>query len=73
MLDEIIFLEARVFRKFCEQVKVSPIEANKLFDRYGIWEYMEDAYDMLHLSSDECTIEDIIEILKVNSVQYETC
>lgn len=73
MLDEIIFFEARVFRKFCEQVKVSPIDANKLFDKYGIWKYMEDTYDMLHLSSDECTINDILEILKVNGVQYEAC
>lgn len=73
MLDEIIFFEARVFRRFCEQVKVSPTEANKLFDKYGIWKYIEDGYDMLHLSSDECAIEDILEILKVNGVQYETC
>ena len=73
MLDEIIFFEARVFRRFCEQVKVYPTEANKLFDKYGIWKYIEDSYDMLHLSSDECAIEDILEILKVNGVQYETC
>ena len=73
MLNEIIFFETRVFREFCEQVKLSPTEANKLFDKYGIWQYIEDTYDMLHLNSDECTIEDILEILKVNGVRYETC
>lgn len=73
MLDEIIFFEARVFREFCEQVKVSPAEASKLFDKFGIWKYIEDSYEILHLSSDECAVEDILEILKVNGVHYETC
>lgn len=73
MLNEMIFFETRVFRLFCEREKVSPVEANKLFDKYGIWKYIEETYDMLHLSSDECTYEDIVEILKVEGVHYETC
>ena len=73
MFDDMIFFEICVFRMFCEKEKVSPVEANKLFDKYGIWKYIEETYDMLHLSSDECTYEDIVEILKVEGVHYETC
>ncbi len=73
MLNEMIFFETRVFRLFCKKEKVSPVEANKLFDKYGIWKYIESTYDMLHLSSDECTYEDIVEFLKVKGVHYKTC
>ena len=53
MLNELIFFEARIFRMFCEKLQVSPVDANKLFEKYGIWKYIEDTYDMLHLNSDE--------------------
>lgn len=56
---------------FCEQLQVSPVDANKLFEKYGIWKYIEDTYDMLHLSSDEYALKNILEILRVNGVNYE--
>lgn len=55
---------------FCEKLKVSPVDANKLFEKYGIWKYIEDTYDMLHLSSDEYALKNILEILRVNGVNY---
>lgn len=71
MLNELIFFEARIFRMFCEKLQVSPVDANKLFEKYGIWKYIEDTYDMLHLNSDEYALENILEILRVNGVNYE--
>lgn len=71
MLNEVVFFETRIFRMFCEKLKVSPVDANKLFEKYGIWKYIEDTYDMLHLSSDEYALKNILEILKVNGVNYE--
>lgn len=56
---------------FCENLQVSPVDANKLFEKYGIWKYIEDTYDMLHLSSDEYALKNILEILRVNGVNYE--
>lgn len=56
---------------FCEKLQVSPVDTNKLFEKYGIWKYIEDTYDMLHLSSDEYALKNILEILRVNGVNYE--
>ena len=71
MLNELIFFEARIFRMFCEKLQVSPVDANKLFEKYGIWKYIEDTYDMLKLNGDECAINDIWEILKVKGIKLE--
>lgn len=71
MLNELIFFEARIFRMFCEKLQVSPVDANKLFEKYGIWKYIEDTYDMLKLNADECAVNDIWEILKVKGIKLE--
>ena len=71
MLKELIFFEARIFRMFCEKLQVSPVDANKLFEKYGIWKYIEDTYDMLKLNGDECAVNDIWEILKVKGIKLE--
>lgn len=71
MLNELVFFEARIFRMFCEKLQVSPVDANKLFEKYGIWKYIEDTYDMLKLNGDECAVNDIWEILKVKGIKLE--
>lgn len=71
MLNELIFFEACIFRMFCEKLQVSPVDANKLFEKYGIWKYIEDTYDMLKLNGDECAVNDIWEILKVKGIKLE--
>lgn len=71
MLNELIFFETRIFRMFCEKLRVSPVDANKLFEKYGIWKYIEDTYDMLKLNGDEYAVNDIWEILKVKGIKLE--
>lgn len=71
MLNELIFFEARIFRMFCKKLQVSPVDANKLFEKYGIWKYIEDTYNMLKLNGDECAVNDIWEILKVKGIKLE--
>ena len=75
MLNELIFFEVRIFRIFCEKLQVSSADTNKLFETYGVWKYIEDTYDMLRLSSDECAVKDILVMLKVNGIKLrgETC
>lgn len=71
MLNELIFFKVRIFRMFCEKLQVSSADTNKLFETYGVWKYIEDTYDMLSLSSDECAVNDIVEMLKINGVKLE--
>lgn len=75
MLNELIFFEVRIFRMFYEKLQVSSADTNKLFETYGVWKYIEDTYDMLSLSSDECALKDILVMLKVNGIKLrgETC
>ncbi|MCQ2374247.1 MAG: DUF3791 domain-containing protein [Phascolarctobacterium sp.] len=53
---------------FCDRVKCSPVEGNAIFEKYGIWTFIEECYDSLHLSSDESALEDIMKILKSKGV-----
>ena len=75
MLNELIFFEVRIFRMFYEKLQVSSADTNKLFETYGVWKYIEDTYDMLSLSSEECAVKDILVMLKVNGIKLrgETC
>ncbi len=64
MINEVLFMEARVFSEFLHRFNMSPKEANRLFENYGIWEYIENCYDLLHTSGDEYVLNDIIMILR---------
>ena len=64
MIDEVLFLEARVFREFCTLFKIRPSKANEIFKEYQIWNYIEDSYEGLHMSGDDYIVNDISEILK---------
>ncbi len=64
MLNEVLYMETRVFGEFCRRKNMSAKDANKLFKENNIWEYIESCYDILHLNGDESVLEDIDRILK---------
>ena len=68
MLDEMLFFEIRIFKMFCDKAKVSASEGNKLFDSYGIWKYIEDTYEMMHLNGDESALMEVFEVLKAKGI-----
>lgn len=59
MLDEVLFMQARLFRMFRESKGLSAEEANRVFDSQGIWAFLESCYDALHLEGDEAILSDI--------------
>lgn len=59
MIDEILFMQLRLFRLFCERRSLSPKEGNALWYKHGIWDFVELCYDSLHLSGDESALNDI--------------
>lgn len=59
MINEILYMETRIFSEYCEVMHIPAKEANRLFNLYHVWEYIESCYETLHLSGDECIIEDI--------------
>ena len=69
MLDEMLFFEIRIFKMFCDMANVSASEGNKLFDSYGIWKYIEDTYDMMHLNGDESALMEIFKVLQLKEIE----
>lgn len=63
MLNEVLFMEIRLFRLFLGRTGLSPVQANRLFKEQRIWSYIEDCYDSLHLQGDETILEEIMGIL----------
>ncbi len=59
MLDETLFMEARLFRLFRDRMNLSAKEANRIFESYGIWLFIENCYDSLHLEGDDAAFEEI--------------
>lgn len=69
MIDEVLYMEARVFREFCNRMSIPAKKANEIFNNYKIWEYIESCYETLHLSGDECVIDDIEHILAKRGIK----
>lgn len=69
MINEILYMETRVFHQFCEKYKVSYSVANKLFKDCLIWKYIEECYGMLHLNGDDYILNDISQILSTKGIK----
>ena len=68
MLDELLLFEMRVFKMFCDIAKLSDSEGNRIFDSYGIWKYIEDTYEMMHLNGDESCLMNIFKVLQLKDI-----
>ncbi len=59
MLDEVLYMQIRLFRMYRECTGLSSIAANQAFEAGGVWEFISSCYDILHLSGDEAALEDV--------------
>lgn len=64
MIDEVLYMQTRIFRMFCERSGLDPKEANRLFCTAGAWDFIADCFDALHTSGDEYVYEDVMRLLK---------
>lgn len=65
-LDEILYMEVRIFREFLERFKMKATEAYSLFEDNDIWSYIESCYDVLQMNGDKCVLDDVQRILSRN-------
>ena len=68
MIDEVIYMQVRIFRMFCERSGLDPQSANRLFTRAGAWKFIADCFDSLHMSGDELAYEDVTQLLRRRGV-----
>lgn len=59
MLDEVLFMQMRLFRMYRERAGLSARACNALFERRGIWDFIASCYDYLHLEGDDAVLADI--------------
>ena len=64
MMVEILFMEMRLLRQFCERFQFDRLKTNHLFNQYKIWDYIERCYDYFHTCGDDYILDDIIEVLQ---------
>lgn len=65
MINEVLYMEMRLLQQFCKEHHCSSKKANHLFNQYGIWDYIENCYDTLHMNGDAYVLNDLREILVV--------
>lgn len=68
MINEVLFMEARIFSDYCNLKHLSATKANAIFNKCGIWDYIEACYDTLHMNGDNCVLNDIEEIIAKKGV-----
>ena len=68
MIDEVLFMQTRLFRMFVERSGLPPASAYDVFDAGGIWRFLEDCYDILHMSGDEAALDDVLLVLEAKGV-----
>lgn len=63
MID-IADMQCWVFRMAQKKWKLNPEECAAIFKKYEVLDFISSCYDILHLSSYQCALEDIEETLK---------
>ena len=59
MIDEVLYMQVRLFRMFCERAGLTARQGNDVFNRGGVWDFISDCYGYLHLSGDEAALTDV--------------
>ena len=65
---DIADMQCWVFRMAQTRWKMSPEACAKLFKENGVFDFISKCYDILHLSSYECALDDVEEMLKNRGV-----
>ncbi|MCI9262515.1 DUF3791 domain-containing protein [uncultured Adlercreutzia sp.] len=68
MLDEVLFMQTRLFRRFWQEHHMTLHEALALFESHRVWDFIESCYDALLTSSDDCALADINHLLASQGV-----
>lgn len=57
-------LQVRLYRMLQTRLGLSPDECNKVFDKYGLFDYISECYEEYHMQGDEANYADMLEYLR---------
>ena len=69
--EEILYMQTRLLRLAASHWSHSDDEIQSIFVKYGVYEYIEDGYDLFHLEGDEAVLQEIAEMLKRKGVDLK--
>lgn len=69
--SEIVFMQVRLLRLASDEWHRSIQDVNILFDKYGIFEFIEDCYGVFHMEGDEAVFSEIRTLLKNKGVDLD--
>ena len=65
---DIADMQCRVFNMAQTKWNITPSECADIFKKYDLLGFISECYELLHVSSYACALEDVEEILKANGV-----
>lgn len=65
---QIADMQCIVFRKAQKKWSLSPKDCAKIFRKYKLLDFIKSCYEVLHISSYNCVVEDLEDILKSKGV-----
>ncbi len=69
MDSEIQEMKCFVFRIAQQRWQVSPEKCAEIFDRLDVYAFIQECYDILHLSGYECVVNDIEKMMAEEGIQ----
>ena len=69
--EEILYMQTRLLRLAASHWSHSNDEIQSIFVKYGVYEYIEDGYELFHLEGDEAVLQEIAEMLKRKGVDLK--
>lgn len=69
--EEILYMQTRLLRLAASYGSHSDDEIQSIFVKYGVYEYIEDGYELFHLEGDEAVLQEIAEMLKRKGVDLK--
>ncbi|MCM1284496.1 MAG: DUF3791 domain-containing protein [Muribaculaceae bacterium] len=65
---EIVFMQVRLLRLAAEEWRMPIQKANMVFDRYRIYNFIEDCYGVFHMEGDYAVLDEIHTLLRNKGV-----
>lgn len=65
---DIADMQCWIFRMAQSKWNLAPSECVKIFKQYDVFGFIENCYDILHLSSYQCALDDVEEMLRNRGV-----
>jgi transcription termination factor Rho len=62
--DIAMMIKIQQFELFKKQLKCSAADIGKMFKEYGVLEYIDDAYEFLHIQGRYATYDDVSSYIK---------